>query len=182
MDELIHTLETDLFRVSWATINRLCRQIPSQLRSNPRSCEQFAEKVLIENLFGSDITFIHTESGRPSFIPAINWADAECPPISISHGAGIVALAVSKSDCLIGVDVEEPRLQLLRIYPRFLRSEEQPPEITVTTLLPLWTAKEAAWKASSTQPPSLIDIHLDKFDIHHHPIHPNALLTVAIPL
>lgn len=182
MDELIHTLETDLFRVSWASIYRLCRQIPSQLRSDPRYCEQFAERVLIENLLGTDVIFIHTESGRPSIIPAINRANVQCPPISISHGAGIIALAVSKTDRLIGVDVEEPRLQLLRVYPRFLRSEERPAEITVQTLLPLWTAKEAAWKASSTQPPSLIDIHLNKFDIHHHPIRPNTLLTVAIPL
>lgn len=72
----------------------------------------------------------------------------EDTPISISHGAGRALLAVGEPGMKIGVDIESSSrdAQLRRVAPRFVGPSDHPS----LSLLHLWTAKEAAYKALRT--------------------------------
>lgn len=181
----IRLIRHDEFTVAWSAIDRL---IPHS-DDTSRQRERMSADLMTGIIFGSDAEIRHLPSGRP-----ILYKESSTIPISISHGSGVIAIAWRHDRNGIGIDIEAPREQLLRIYPRFLRPEEYPAEITVETLLPLWTRKEAAWKAIFPQPPSLLDVPIDTTDTHgntpaapgsltFHTYHipPNLLLTIALP-
>ncbi|MCH5318147.1 MAG: hypothetical protein J1E38_00385 [Paramuribaculum sp.] len=182
MEKHIRCIETPGFKVLWMPLMPFVDMLPEPIKNSPRSLERFAARILVEHEFKETVQLSRSASGRPYLSPAINCASAFCPPISISHGAGIIALAWCKTGDSIGIDVEGHRGQLLRVYPRFLRPEEYPDEITVDTLLPLWTMKEAAWKAMESQPPTIRDVPISSFSFHHYTLLHSVLLTVALPL
>lgn len=140
-------------------------QTPAPLISNPRfgiyvtplpqlpsrrEAETEATRLLTVTVLGSSAIVAHHPSGAP-FIEG-----DEKLKISISHSRHHCLLAVGSGVNAIGVDIEEPRDQLLRVRDRFLA----PAEATCVDLLPTpsqltmlciyWTAKEAVYKAAST--------------------------------
>lgn len=136
----------------------LCRIDTSDGLSR-RECELRASARLITEAFGPDAKLDHTENGAP-FI-----ADRPETAISLSHCESYCALALGHSDAAIGIDIEIPRRQLLRVAPRFLA----PSEISATELhsieqaglsflLKLWTIKEAVYKAALTPGLGLAEI------------------------
>lgn len=105
-------------------------------RGEMRRAERAAVLSLLHRALGAEARLEHTPQGAPYVVGA--------PPISVSHGAGVALLAVAARPGLaIGVDVESDRPQLQRVAGRFVTSADSP----ALTLLELWTAKEAAFKA-----------------------------------
>jgi phosphopantetheinyl transferase len=85
---------------------------------------------------------IFTEHGKPTLSP--NTAH-----INHSH-AGEFALFIHHPSLAVGVDIEQIRPQLARIYPRFCNAKELAalgPDPNLETLLLIWCAKEALYKA-----------------------------------
>ncbi len=88
--------------------------------------------------------------------------------ISISHSTNHCLLAVGNSPHInIGVDIESPRPQLLRVAQRFLTPAEEDSAnlccdetLKLGLLLKYWTAKEAVYKAALTPGLALKEIHI----------------------
>lgn len=125
-----------------------------------RDREQAAVRELIAEAFGPDTLLGHTPEGAP-FI--VGQPDTK---ISISHSGTVCLLAVGHSPYInIGVDIESPRRQLLKVAPRILSTTEKqladaaPDEDSLLQLLlKLWTAKEAVYKAALSLGLSLAEI------------------------
>jgi len=108
-----------------------------------RQAEQSAVEMLAREIFGSEAIVRHHPDGAP-YIPGYGGH------ISISHGAGIAAIAVSDS-APVGVDVECWRQQLHRVAAKFLsRAELAAWSASPDALLRAWTIKEAVYKAALT--------------------------------
>lgn len=109
---------------------------------SPR-CERESEAVgrCLADLGLDHQRVAHRPAGAPYF------EGPEAPALSISHCRVAAAVAVSDAGH-VGVDIEEPRQQLVHIAERFL-SESELSEIStdINLLLKAWTAKEAAYKA-----------------------------------
>lgn len=86
----------------------------------------------------------HNQEGKP-------WA-ADCS-LSISHAQDVegrvwAAVVVGKLDSPLGIDIERPRPQLLRVAPRiFSDAERASIALDLPRLSVAWNIKEAAWKA-----------------------------------
>ena len=127
-----------------------------------RDCEKAAVESLIAQALGEGMELTHSPEGAPSVSghPELR--------ISISHSASHCLLAVGNSPHInIGVDIESPRPQLLRVAQRFLTPAEEdsanlccdePSRLGI--LLKYWTAKEAAYKAALTPGLALQEIHI----------------------
>ena len=102
---------------------------------NPRSAERRVAGEMAMALFGPGSRIVHDLSGAPS----LESGEAK---ISVSHGAGMVVIAVDLSGRQVGVDIESPRPQLQRVARRFVCERDS----SSLSLLQLWTAKEAAFK------------------------------------
>lgn len=131
-------------------------------RGSRREAEKAATARLITSLFGPGATVAHSPDGAPRLILPHTATTAPAPEISISHSLHTVALAVGRARRPIGVDIELPRQQLVRVAARFLTPEEIPIHgAGEETLLRAWTAKEAAFKAAGIAGLTLADIRLD---------------------
>lgn len=130
-------------------------------RSRMRSeRESLAERELLNLAFGEGSHLTHGEHGEPYITesPEVN--------ISISHNRSHCLLAISKTYARIGVDVENPRAQLLRVRDKYLTVREfiftrklGPGEL-MPALTVLWTVKEAVYKAAGQPGLSLTDIEI----------------------
>ena len=108
--------------------------------------EKAATARLVTTLFGTGATVAHNPDGAPLLILPDG---ATAPEISISHSILTVALAVGRAGSPIGIDIEQPRQQLVRVARRFLAPEETAIHgASEENLLRAWTAKEAAFKAA----------------------------------
>ena len=66
--------------------------------------------------------------------------------ISISHTKGYAAAAINLSGA-VGIDIEHPRKQILKISKKFLHQDEQAwAENDIQKLTAIWCAKEALYK------------------------------------
>ncbi len=125
-------------------------------RGSRREAEKAATARLVTTLFGPGATVEHSPDGAPRLILPDTATTA--PEISISHSLHTVVLAVGRAGRPIGVDIELPRQQLVRVAARFLAPEEIPIHgADEESLLRAWTAKEAAFIVGLT----LADIRLD---------------------
>lgn len=129
-------------------------------RGSRREAEKAATARLVTTLFGGGATVAHSTDGAPLLI--LPDTAAAAPEISISHSTSTVAIAVGRAGMPIGVDIELPRQQLVRVAARFLAPEEASIHATSEErLLRAWTAKEAAFKAAGIAGLTLADIRLD---------------------
>lgn len=124
------------------------------VNSARRRSELLATWALAESIFGSGTVIGHDPLGAP-FIEGCETH------ISISHCIDCVAIAVNKK-CVVGVDVEVWRPQLLEVKNRFLTPAEAALPMSRETLLQAWTIKEAVYKAAMMPGLSLQDIHLPR--------------------
>jgi 4'-phosphopantetheinyl transferase len=100
-----------------------------------------------------DWRFVRSEAGRPSLAPPF---DATGLHFSVSHSAGLVAIAIGRMP-LLGIDVEHENRAISPAIARRYFSESEvaalellPPEQHQRHLLRLWTLKEAYLKAIGT--------------------------------
>lgn len=123
-------------------------------RGEQRNAEREAVASLVNQRFGSNVTLAHTPDGAP-YIPGFGGH------ISVSHCADECVLAVSSEP--VGVDVDTPRPQLMRVARRFLNLREladidlhgeMTDDARIDLLLRYWTAKEAVFKCAAI--PSLV--------------------------
>ncbi len=115
-----------------------------------RAAERAAVEALGREILHSAIG--HHPDGSPYAV------DSPELPISISHSATTALLAVGQpGGCRIGVDIEsaDRAHQLERVRRRFVAQAD---DTAALSLLHLWTAKEAAYKAAGQPGLSLTDI------------------------
>lgn len=129
-----------------------------------REAERRAVDSLVRKAFGPGASVVHDRDGAPS----VEGADV-C--VSLSHCEGMCVLAVN--DVPVGVDVETPRPQLLRIADKFLTHREKMEYSHLSLnagfdrtayLLHLWTAKEAVFKCAG-----LSDLVVSEIEIFYTP-------------
>ena len=141
--------------------------------------ERLATEAIFKKRFG-DITIGHDKNGAPYIV---GLQDIK---ISISHCKNFCIAAISKTGRPIGVDIENPRAQLIRVKDRFLTDSEQKkleliinkragnsgntqrskptlPDIYLGELLRYWTIKEAVYKAALTPGLGLKEIETDSY-------------------
>ena len=119
-----------------------------------REEERQAALALVRRVFGPDAIIGHTPAGAP----VVERAETSGRHISISHSDIECVLAVA--DVPVGVDVEVPRAQLVRVSGKFLSKNERV-ELTPEALLPYWTAKEAVYKAAGIHGLGLVEIEVN---------------------
>jgi len=114
--------------------------------ANPQTTKSASpQKLAARNLIGTEFPahqLVFSEYGKPLLLP-------HSAHINHSH-AGDFALLAHHPNLSVGVDIEQIRPQLLRIYPRFCNSQEQMalgPNPPLELLLLFWCAKEAMYKA-----------------------------------
>lgn len=121
----------------WEGVEVWGKAIHPEEGETARNAERRVASEMAIALFGPGSRIDHDLSGAPSL------AGGEAS-ISVSHGAGMLVLAVDSSGRHVGVDIEAPRPQLQRVGRRFVCARDS----SGLSLLQLWTAKEAAFKAA----------------------------------
>lgn len=102
--------------------------------------QKLAVRRLVAEALGPEAVLSH----RPDGSPVVEGLGRE---ISVSHCAGLAALAVGGRD-RIGVDIERPRAALGRVVHKFLSASEMKEWTADGDLLRAWTIKEALYKAA----------------------------------
>jgi len=138
---VITLLDTCIYTVAVAETQRCGR----------RKAETAATSRLVAMALGAGARLAHRDDGAP-YIDGCTSLH-----ISITHARDIAALAVS---CMqpVGIDIEYPRPQLLRVARRFLTPDEYSRIIlhpgshdslltALNSLTQAWTLKEARFKA-----------------------------------
>ncbi|MCM1518783.1 MAG: 4'-phosphopantetheinyl transferase superfamily protein [Pseudoflavonifractor sp.] len=111
--------------------------VAAKTRSDNRRREILAGRGIVRMALGIDL--VHDQYGAP----ATQTGNVN---ISLSHAREMIALAVSPRP--VGIDIEFPRRQLVRVATKFLTQRELERYITLPQLLDAWTAKEAVFKAA----------------------------------
>lgn len=143
-----------------------------------RELEREAVRRLVRAAFGPEAVLEHRADGSP-----IVAAAGELQ-ISVSHSRHLAVLAVAPT--AVGVDIEEPREQLLRVAGRFMTADEQRNYPTPELILKAWTLKEAAFKTLRPECPSTrMKLPPDECPYHiiysgPHPVHPETFLSITI--
>lgn len=107
--------------------------------------ERLIVNRIISTYISPEARLAHAPSGRPLL------ENADGLHISISHSADYVAVVFGPIEG-IGIDVEQPRTQLVRVAPRVLSAAEMVVYgCSESLLLKAWTLKEALYKAALTE-------------------------------
>lgn len=126
-------------------------EIDGHSEMSRRERENVTVKTLVSRILGDAVSVDHREDGSPV---AVGFEGE----ISISHSRDYVALATHPR-MRIGVDIEQPRVQLERVRSKFVAEEEA--YDSLDELLHAWTAKEAVYKAAGQSGLSLTEIVVD---------------------
>lgn len=180
------------------TVRIFLQPIVGRPGATRRQSEQEALSAILSAIFGPGARITHEESGAPQ-IASENPADPS-PEISISHSTATAAIALAPRGTVFGIDIEAPREQLRRVASRLISPHDilppgdksarpDPSAPDLNTLLRLWTAKEAVYKALRATALPLEDIAVDlpamratalgrSFALSHYPLR-GQLLTLA---
>lgn len=155
------------------------RAAAMKARADNRRREILAGRAIVRHALG--IGLQHDQYGAPT----VPLADTR---ISLSHARDLIALAIS--DTPVGIDIEFPRRQLLRVATKFLTANELPRYVTLPRLLEAWTAKEAVFKAAGHPDMTISEVEMTddttatargrRYDITFLP-HGDATVAVATP-
>lgn len=155
------------------------RAAAMKARADNRRREILAGRAIVRHTLG--IGLQHDPYGAPT-VPLAGTC------ISLSHARDLIALAVS--DTPVGIDIEFPRRQLLRVATKFLTANELPRYVTLPRLLEAWTAKEAVFKAAGHPDMTISEVEMTddttatargrRYDITFLP-HGDATVAVAAP-
>lgn len=141
------------FPISCGSTTIYAAMIAPAVRAGRRAHEREAVGRLVDRAFGPGTTLSHRADGAP-YIAGSEWH------ISVSHCSGLAILAVDPT-APVGVDIETPREQLLRISGKFLdRREHQLFGGSISLLLRAWTAKEAVFKAAGISDLTISEVTL----------------------
>lgn len=135
---------------------RRINRVPSESR---REAEVRTRQSILQELYGEVVEYGYAPDGSPCLL------NAPCLNISLSHSDQWFVLGVSTQQ-KIGVDIEDLGSQIVRVATRFCKESELllAEKLGVGTNLflhLLWSAKESAYKLSSTKPPSLHAFRLE---------------------
>ena len=115
---------------------------PLEAAESPRMAERLTALHTVQLLLGPEVTIGH----RPDGAPVLDGPDTEGLHISVSHGAGLLAVALSRHSA-VGVDVEARSPRVARVVARV----SSPEEMAAVDPLTLWTVKEAVFKAAGIE-------------------------------
>lgn len=182
------------------TVRIFLQPIVGRPGATRRQSEQEAVSAVLSAVLGPGTRITHEESGAPQIasespaghLPSpANPSDPSdtLPEISISHSTATAAIALAPRGTAFGIDIEAPREQLRRVASRLISPDDRLPDLDLFTLLRLWTAKEAVYKAlrATALPLDAIAVDLpamratalgQTFALHHYPL-PGQLLTLA---
>lgn len=182
------------------TVRIFLQPIVGRPGATRRQSEQEAVSAVLSAVLGPGARITHEESGAPQIasespagpLPSpANRSDLSdtLPEISISHSTATAAIALAPRGTVFGIDIEAPREQLRRVASRLISPDDRLPDLDLFTLLRLWTAKEAVYKAlrATALPLGAIAVDLPamratalgrSFALSHYPLR-GQLLTLA---
>lgn len=136
-----------------------------------RKKEWLCVRILLRALTNEDLIIYYNENRKPLLKNTIF-------NVSISHSRNYVAVYLDQDKCL-GIDIEEPREQILKITSKFLSPTELtylPKENKISKATILWCIKEAMYKFYSKK---LLDfkkeLAIEPFDLK-----PNGMVWALI--
>lgn len=138
-------------------VTLLIAAIPETPRGDRRAAEHTVSGRLVREAFGGDARLGHHATGAPL---VMGVPGSVC--ISLSHSRHTCVLAVGLEDRHIGVDIDAPRPQLGRVFHRFSNpADVYAVPASAYTMLRLWTAKEAVFKAAGCEELTVSRIAVD---------------------
>lgn len=140
-----------------------------KIRSSVRMAERLAAQLVIRQILGKGVLIGHNADGSPLIEKSTDFA-AETDTralglrLSVSHTAGVIALALSPRP--VGIDIERWDGRALRLASRYLQPMEirQLPYPTEAAATLYWSAKEAVYKYFNDQ--TLCDFRLIQLQPH----------------
>jgi phosphopantetheinyl transferase len=128
----------------------------SRFQNERRRREHLAWRRVVRRELGRNIRIEYNEVGAPI-------VDVTNTHISVAHGAGCVAVAIS--DKKVGIDIERFDRNYERIASRIMSGEEQQLSSEERWAAYVWAAKESLYKLYGEQGVDLIDdIHILSYD------------------
>lgn len=162
--------------IEWQGIRVYVAAIQREADQTAREAERAAVSSLLQAVLGCDAAISHDAEGAPYIV------GDDRLQLSVSHGAGCAVIALAERRP--GVDIEAPRAQLERVERKFRNVGDSP----LLSLLELWTAKEAVFKAAGIADLTVGQIAISnrheavvghrKFDVAFFPLE-GALIAVA---
>lgn len=138
------------------TLTTPAERAASAAFSPTRRREFLAWRALVRRELGADTQIAYNAAGAPVITN-------RAVHISVSHGAGYIAVCISDSPC--AVDIESPDRNFSRIAPRYISSAEAALSDDARLSAVLWCAKEALYKyAGRPGLDFLHDLHITKVD------------------
>ncbi len=140
-----------------------------EIRSTARMAERLAAQLVIRQILGKGVLIGHNADGSPfvekstGFVPETDSRTLGLH-LSVSHTAGVIALALSPHP--VGIDIERWDGRALRLASRYLQPMEirQLPYPTEAAATLYWSAKEAVYKYFNDQ--TLCDFRLIQLQPH----------------
>ena len=109
----------------------------SRFQNERRRSEHLAWRRVVRRELGRGISISYNEVGAPE-------VDAPNTHISVAHGAGCVAVAIS--DQRVGIDIESRERDFARASSRYMSEHEAQLSTKEWWPAAVWTAKEALYK------------------------------------
>lgn len=142
-----------------------------EIRSTARMAERLAAQLVLRQILGKGVMIGHNADGSPFIGKSADYepetdSRALCLRLSVSHTAGVIALALSPRP--VGIDIERWDGRALRLASRYLQPLEirqlmQPTDMAATLY---WSAKEAVYKYFNDK--TLCDFRLIQLQPHAH--------------
>lgn len=138
------------------------REQLSQFKAPHRRIEWLAVRVLLAHLMGCEPLVAYMSNGRPYLL------DSQYS-LSISHTKGYVAVLLSSSSSLVGIDIEQTGERVRKVAHKFVGPDEviNPYDGSdIWSLLLHWSAKESMFKCLDTPEVDFIQhLHIHPFQL-----------------
>lgn len=119
----------------------------AMMKAPRRRREWLATRCLLHQWLGENVRIHYRIDGSPQLL----LADGELRECSITHTEGIAAIALSKCEKPVGLDMESHFLRAYRLRHRYLSLHEQEELLhNEDDAVMLWCAKEAVFKLCHT--------------------------------
>lgn len=130
----------------------------ARFQNERRRAEHLAWRRVVRRELGRGVAIDYNEVGAPV-------VDTPNIYISVSHGGGVVAVAVAS--CRVGVDVECTDRDFSRAMSRYLSATEAALSDDAHWPAKVWCSKEAMYKLYGERGMELLDLRIDSYDAEH---------------
>lgn len=134
----------------------------SRFKAPHRRIEWLAVRVLLAYLMGGDAEVAYMPNGRPYLV-------GNQFSLSISHTKGYVAVLLSSSSSLVGIDIEQTGDRVRKVAHKFIGPNEvisSYDNSDIWSLLLHWSAKESLFKCLDTPEVDFIQhLHIHPFQV-----------------